>query len=521
VFEESTTLPSLPYPGLNTSHACSIHSHDSEKESLIISMADVQQLPSISMIDIWRADKHQPWSQYNLSHPIGDHVERIFIDLEQLADAERVKNKGSFQEVQASECASDKQKPLPDLHCIGGQFFVEPHYTIENIHQEEIIETSLEDVGSLAAKLATSQTKHNEFAPQTLKKEFELARGLEGMGQYEEAEYHCRRILDIHSEAVVEALLGTILAKTHRFEEATFRLFRALAGFIILFIQNSLEENASLFARIESVFEELLLRGDEGVPSLTDHWSLMRDTLQRPISDGEIYQICPQLFLHGFSFAHECLALGLVDYDQYLLESARCLYRDLLEHSSRHLDVVHHAIEKATAHQGYARLLRKEKKWIPSAKQWLLACESALDSTTHDRELTEILESDYHKLLLRLNCEPNEEEEDSLKEIMKKAFASIRAPSPFSMEHISEPTQGSHVEEYLLSSDSPLHMINLEPSAVSQVARFGLCLGIPSSAYGHKDRTSTTSVTASTSHMSHQWGKTMSAGENRGLGMVF
>jgi hypothetical protein len=538
-------------------------------------MADMQQLPSISMADVWMSDKNQPWSQYALSHQIGDDVGRVLAEsellLEQL-DAELDEHENRFEGVQASEYLSDRQKSPPDFHCIGDRFLAESHSTIVNEQWEEIVEeSSLECVSDLAVKLANSHIEHDESAPQTLKKEFELAEALERMGQYEKAEYHCRRILDIHSQIVVEAFLGKILAKTHRFEEATFLLFHALAGFIILFIQNSLDENARLFARIEVVMIELLLQSDKGAPSLTDHWGLMRDTLQKPTFDGEIYQICPQLFLHGFSFAHDCLALGLVDSDQYLLESAGCLYRDLLGHSFHQLDV-HHAIEKATAHRGYARLLRKEKKWIPSAKEWLFACESALDSATPDRELIKLLESDYHKLVLYLNCESHEE--GSLKENMKQALVRIRGAIPFAMEHASEPVQRSHeeylpspdsplhiidvehvpepvqrsheeylpspdsplhmidiehapepvprshVEDYLLSPDSPLHMIVVEPSVRSHVPRFGLSLGLTSSAHGDKGRTSTASVTASSSRMSHPWATTMSAGENRGLGMV-
>jgi hypothetical protein len=483
----------------------------------------MQQSPPISKIDFWLADKNQSWSQYALSHQNSSNVERVLAEFEllfkPLEDAGLAEHKNKFEEVQASEYPSSRQESPPDLHRIGDRFLAESHSTIVNEQWEETAEeSSLECVSGLAVKLANSHIERDEFAPQTLKKEFELAEALEGMGQYEKAEYHCRRILDTHSQIVVEAFLGKILAKTHRFEEATFWLFHALAGFIILFIQNSLDENARLFARIEAVMIELLLQSDEGAPSLADHWSLMRDTLQKPTSDGEIYQICPQLFLHGFSFAHECLALGLVDSDQYLLDSAECLYRDLLGHSFHQLDV-HHAIEKATAHRGYARLLRKEKKWIPSVNQWLLACESALNSAIHDRDLIELLESDYHKLLLHLNCEPHEE--GSLKDSMKQALARIRGPSPFAIEHISEPAQSSHVEEYLLSSDLPLHMIAVEHSVISHVARFGLSLGLSSSAHGDKDRASTTSMTASSSRMSHPWGKTMSAGENRGLGMVF
>ena len=513
MFEEPTTHPS-PLPRASTTSQTSLNrSPDSERQSLVTSMADMQQVPSISMADVWMADENQPWSQYSLSHQIGDDVERVLAksDLlfEQL-DAELAEHENKFEGARASEYLSDRQKSPPDLHCIGDRFLVESHSTIVNEQWEGTVEeSSLECVSGLAVKLANSHIEHDEF---------KLAKALEGMGQYEEAEYHCRRILDTHSQIVVQAFLGEILAKTHRFEEATFLLFRALAGFIILFIQNSLDENARLFARIEAVMIELLLQSDEGALSLADHWSLMRDTLQKPTSDGEIYQIYPQLFLHGFSFAHECLALGLVDYDRYLLESAGRLYRDLLGHSFHQLDV-DHAIEKATAHRGYARLLRKEEKWIPSANQWLLACESALNSAIHDRDLIELLESDYHKLLLHLNYEPHEE--GSLRDSMKQALARIRGLRPFAMEHISEPVQGSHVEEYLLSSDLPLHMIAVEHSVTSHVARFGLSSGLSSSAHGDKDRTSTTSMTASSSRMSHRWGKTMSAGENRGLGMVF
>jgi hypothetical protein len=484
----------------------------------------MQQFPSISKIDVWMADKNQPWSQYALRHQICGHVEELLAELkpllEQPEDTELATHENKFDEVQASEYLSDEQKSPPDLQCIGDRFFAESHSKIEPEQQKEIAEeTALEDVSGLAMKLANSQIKHGEFTPPTLRKEFELAKGLEGMGQYEEAEYHCRRILDRHSQVDVEAFLGTILAKTLRCEEAMSLLFCALTGFIIQFIQTSLSGNARLFAPIEALFLELLLQSEQGFPSLTDRWCLMMDTLRKPTSDGDIYQICPQLFLHGFSLAHECLALGLIDSDQYLLDSAACLYRYLLEHSSRHLDVVNHAIEKAMAHRGYARLLRKEKKWIPSAKQLLFACKSALHSATPDRELIVLLERDYHKLLPHLNCEPYEE--GFLKESIERALVGIRGLSPFPMQHISEPVQGSHVEEYLLSSDLPIHMITLEPSAISHVSRFGFSLGITSSAHGGKDRTSTASVAASTSCMSHHWGKTFSAGENCGLGMVF
>ncbi|PMD63245.1 uncharacterized protein K444DRAFT_626980 [Hyaloscypha bicolor E] len=304
-----------------TSHACWIHSPDSERQSLTTSMADMQQLPSISGIDLWMADKNQPWSQYALRRQTGDNVERVLAEFEllpkQLEDAGLTEHKNKFEEGQASEYLSNRQDSPLELRCISDRFLAESHSTIVNEQWEETVEeSSLECVSDLAVKLASSHIEHDESAPQTLKKEFELAEALERMGQYEKAEYHCRRILDIHSQIVVEAFLGKILAKTHRFEEATFLLFHALAAFIILFIQNSLDENARLFARIEAVMIELLLQSDEGAPSLTDHWGLMRDTLQKPTSDGEIYQICPQLFLHGFSFAHECLALGLVDSNQ-------------------------------------------------------------------------------------------------------------------------------------------------------------------------------------------------------------
>lgn len=485
----------------------------------------MQHFPSISKIDDdWMADKNKPWSQWVLPHQIGGHAEQLLAKLEplleQLEDTELARYENRFDEVQVSEYLSDEQKSPPDLECIGSQFFAESHSNIETKLQKEIAEeTALKDVSGLAVELANSQINHGTFAPPTLRKEFELAKGLEGMGQYGEAEYHCRRILARHSQADVEAFLGTILAKTLRYEEATYLLFRALTNFIIQFIETSFEGNARLFAPIEALFLELLLQAEEGEPSLTGHWCLMRDTLQKPASDGDIYQICPQLFLHGFSFAHECLALGLVDPGRYLLDSAGFLYRYLLEHSSRRLDVTHHAIEKAKAHRGYARLLRKEKEWIPSAEQFLLACESALRSATQDRELNVLLERDSHKLLLHLNCESYGE--GFLIESIKKALVRIQGLSPLPMQHIPEPVQPSPVEEYLLSPDLPILMIALEPSAIPRVSRFGLSSGITLSAHGNKDRTSTASVTASTSYMSHPWGTTVSAEQIRGLGMAF
>lgn len=428
-----------------------------------------------------------------VSHQHGDH------------DTALAKHRQIFAQVIELVDLSVEQNSSPGLCCIDDQFFPGSYSEIDNEQGDETSEAAaLEDLFGLAVALAKYQNKHGEFAPPTLKQEFELAKAVEKNGNHEEAEYHCRRILDRHSQIDVQSFLGMILANASRLEESTFLLFSALTGFIINFTLSSIEVNALFFAPIESLFTELILRSDQDWASLKSCMCQMMTTIQKAISEGTVDQISPQLFIYGFSFAHECSVLKIID-------SAKYMYQVLLEHSPFHLDVILHGIEKAKAHQKYGLLLRREERWTSSAEQLLLACESAMNSGTHDSRLIALLESDCVDLLPHLASEPNEE--DSLADRIRKMLACNQRQNFPHTQDTSEAVQVSRIEEYFLS-DLPIHFATFQPSAVSYVAQFGLPSRATELAHGDGDGTSTSNVSAS---VSRKYGMTYSVSEITGI----
>lgn len=466
---------------------------------------DLTEVPPISILDQWLSNELQPWSVYHLCHQLGDHDivlakhRRILAQVTELVAVSQEQN-SLFVDL------SNEHNCWPELCCIEDQFFVDSCSATDDEQGGETSEVlELESLFSRAVTLAEFQNTHGEFATPTLRQEFELAKAVEQNGNHEEAEYHCRRILDRDPQVIVQSFLGMILANTSRLGESTFLLFSALANFIIEFTFSSVEEDALRFPPIEFLFTELILKSEQDWGPLTLCLCQMMATIRKAISNSTTSQIFPQLLIHGFSFAHECSVLEFID-------SAKYMYRVLLEHSS-HLDVILYGIERATAHREYGLLLRREGRLASSAEQLLLACESAMDSGAHDSRLIALLKSDYIVLLPCLAFEPKDED-PLVERIRKLLIRNQRQDSPHRQD-TSKAVRLSRVEEYLLS-DLPKQFVTLKPSAFSYVAQFGLSSTATDSVHGGGDRTSTVSASASAS-TGHRYGKTYSISEVTGI----
>jgi hypothetical protein len=462
----------------------------SEIESPLTTKSDPTEALPILILDRYLYNQIQPWSVYHLYHQLGDHDTALAKDRQlfaQVADLLALPEERNPPQNPPLADLSDKQSSSLDLCRMGGQFFEGSYLEMEDEPGDKTSEIlDLDDLFGLAVTLAAYQDEHGEFATQTLKQEFELAKVLQRNGNVEEAEYHCRRILDEDHQVNVQAFLGTILANTSRLEESTFWLFSALTGFIIAFDFSSAEANALRFPQIEALFIELNHKIEQDWAALESCICQMMLTIQRAISEGTLGQIFPQLVIYGFSFARECLVLDIIN-------AAKYMYQVLLEHSS-HLDVILYGIDKAKAHRDYGLLLRKEGKWTRSAENLRLACEFAVDSRKHDSGLIALLRSEYVALLPHLASEPIGE--DSLVErIRKLLIRNNRQTSPH-MQEVSKVVQPSRIDDYL-SSDLPVQLVTLEPSEVSYVAQFRL----PSNpVHGDGDRMSTASSSATASY---------------------
>lgn len=104
-----------------------------------------------------------------------------------------------------------------------------------------------------------------------------------------------------------------------------FLLCLAITHFIVDFTAYSVDENAQRFPPIESVFGELIQESDdEDLAPFASCFCAMMVTIRTSIREGTTSQIFPQLVIHGFSFAHRFLVLGITD-------SAKYIYQVLLE----------------------------------------------------------------------------------------------------------------------------------------------------------------------------------------------
>jgi hypothetical protein len=266
-----------------------------------------------------------------------------------------------------------------------------------------------------------------------------------------------------------------ILAKTDRVEESTTWMFAALTGFIIFFNVHSLQENVYLFDSMLDLFTELALRSERDWASLKARMRQTGDTLDKWASGEALPDTCPQLFIHGFYFAHACADLNLFN-------EAKYLYDYLLEASVLYFSTNQHALEKAIAHQRYGLLLRKEGNWTASANQLLLACKSTMRSGSYDRRLVSRLAKNFDHLRPHLATQPDQEH--TLAEEIGLLLKRMRYQS-FTSKQFHVLSMDRYFESTL-----PRDFAIYEPSAIScELAQFTLSGGstLPSVASrGHK-----------------------------------
>jgi uncharacterized protein len=462
-----------------------------EVESPLPSMFDLNDDLTILRLDQYICEELQPWSTYSLSHQLGDH------------DAVLAKHRETIAQVTELETFSEQSNSaladLPDERnfCSGlsgiEKEFVESYSQVDCELGIQAVEVSdLGDLFQLAALLANCQLRNGEYATPTLKVEMDLAKTLERRGNYEEAEYHCRRILDTEPQIMVQTLLGMILAKNARLEESTVLLFSALTWFIIEFTSSDPHQNASRFQAIEPLLGELIWNRDEDWSFLTSCVCQMMVTMMEAESEWDVTdvkKVSPQLLIHGFSIAHECMALEFND-------SAKYLYAHLL-HQFSQMDVNVYGVEMAAAYRDYGFLLSEEGRWISSAEQLLLACESANNSGTYDRRLIARLKRDFTNLLPRLAAEPND---PTLVEKIRKSLTRVER-QPSLMQTTLNPAHLSRIENYLVS-DLPPDFITFEPQPDPHVAQLGLSSRITNSVDGDEDSISTAASTS----VSHKHG---------------
>jgi hypothetical protein len=275
--------------------ANSIASSGSTKEGPLTTLAGLADVPATSMLGSCLSGEFDPWSVFNLRSQVGDHDFVSADGLQQLGCL------GDF---------FDELDSSLDLCCYENHFLLDTESTysellprrnftelvpipdcassysaIHNDHEDYTDEMiALRNRVDLTVKLAEYQyyqakvARHGESSQQILKKEFELAKAAERCGESGKAEYHCRRILRQSPVIDVQTFLGMILAHSARPEESIFRLFSALAEFIIQFDVSSLETNIRLWKPIEYLFCELLLLTEQNWDSLVSGFFKMKDT---------------------------------------------------------------------------------------------------------------------------------------------------------------------------------------------------------------------------------------------------
>jgi len=434
----------------------------SDTEKYPSSKTDLERLQRHNPIDAWLSQNDDPWNPLRYaSHQVGTasdviakHHKALFEEGSRVEDILQL-NLTSYQPVE--ECVTEEHTALLDLSGIREHIYVDSSSARE---MEQNNGSSADDIYepmlSLSLRLLEHQCKYGDTASQTLEIHFEMAKLLEEIGNYQEAEYHCRKIITDHCQTDVEILLGLILAKCQRFQESMALLIRALTSFIIQFDINSLHWNMTLAHEIELLCTELVLLG-EG-----DHagWSLclcqLMTTLKETSSECALSRIHPQLFIHGFSFAYEFSLVGFT-------ESAGWMYEDLLHNCLGVLDIVHHALVKASAHQRFGALLRKQGRWRSSADQLLLACKSLKYSEKIDRKFCSELEMDYLELAPYL--------EYSMTQQLTEALEYIRPYLLLPLGDASEPAGSSRVADFM-NSDLPISFSGFRRSVLDQLDEF-------------------------------------------------
>lgn len=472
---------------------------DTDTENDLASSTNFLEAVDSDDVNKWISDQHWPLTHRSWLHQLSDWEDAIAshrkATLEDISDFEEILGQSISQDNCFQDFQSQEQSHSPDLFGIGAHLPI-VYLPGDQIEQKNSTSKSysLAHLLPLEVTLAEYQYKHGETGTPTLKQHFEIAKELEGLGYHQNAEHHCRKIIEQHWQTDVETLLGMVLAKVGRIEESMSMLSRALTSFILQFDTNSLDGNGRLFNQIELLFTELVLLMEPDHTSLSVCLCRLMATLSSTSSDAGVTmaQIYPRLFIHGFSLAYEYSLLGLIG-------SAAWMYQVLLRYCTESLDIVHHAMEKATAHQRYGVLLREQGNWRSSANQLLKACKSAKHSVTFDRGLCRTLESDYLELLPHL--------EKLLADQLRECLDLIRPQISLPMRNSSELVGCSHVDQWL-DSDPPISATNFRRSPLSQLEQFMNPPKMNEAVYPSKELTVLTSSASMSGSGSHDRVKT-------------
>ena len=355
---------------------------------------NLPQDPVNKDIDGWLSDEVRPWSHLNLSHELSDYDYGLTDD---------------------------------------------PVDLLEEFSQ---LNNALNDLLSPKATLRQWGKQYGELTAPTLQKHSVFAKGLAR---------DCNKNLLMDSRTDVQALLGLVLAKANRLEESVMWLFVALTGFIMQFSKYSPLENEFLYDSIYALFQESIGRSAYNWVPLTDCMLQMIATLDKAKSDDDILSNCPQLFIHGFTLAHQCYLLGFID-------SADLLYKYLIDESSIYFNSNHHELEKAIAHHRYGLLLIRTENWADSAKQLVLACEAVMKSASYDLRLVlPLAKSCYH---LRSQLMTTSNDRKALTTTVKSMIEEMQ-----NWNFTSEPGHVLLVDKYF-DSNLPRYFAAFEPSAI-------------------------------------------------------
>jgi len=345
------------------------------------------------------------------------------------------------------------------------------------------------------------QNEHGKTSELTFYKQLILAKALEKDGYYDEAEYHCRQLLETSPEISVRCLLGLILAKSSRLEESASLFFIALTAWITELKDLSTSDSWTSFAKVGDLFKEIRDKGYLEWNSLWLYWRKLTDTFERTIFEDETTEeIYPQIVAFGFALAYECSNLGII-------EPAKHMYQALLKHSIAHPDIGLDRMTIAQAHRIYGYLLRSEERWTSSAEELIASGESAMNSGSHSSCFIKLLEVDYVALSPHLKPIAIDESGESLAKKIQNMLSkyrhhnqklSSRAISSHGDDDHSSTTSGSasrscnRGETYPRSDSTGRigHLISMSTARELHLRTMG-------STYGDDDHSSTTSGSTS------------------------
>ena len=311
-----------------------------------------------------------------------------------------------------------------------------------------------ENFVGITKTFAEFQNQHGKSA--TVKQEFKFAQALERNEYYAEAGYHYFHVLSICTEPDVKCYFGFMLEKTSHKEESKLMLFSAITDYIIQFDLFSVSDSVTLFHLIEKLYSKLV---ESDWESLSTCLESIDSTVKAAIYEETVDQLCPQLYLYGFLLAYECSKLDLV-------ESAKYILKNLLEHSVSQLDTTQHGLELAIAHQRYGLLLRREGQWKSSAEQLLSACRCATKSGKHNIELFALFEQDSKVFLQHLPFAT--QTDNSFTEELRVALMQYQLLCYVPDQDTLGTSRNSHNDKDLAIA-SPVPLANLEALSLSDV----------------------------------------------------